>query len=471
VQNNSIPAKCFASSNLSYDDYNLVIGVLESLLKKKPVTIPENWKKVEQLLLESGNLVERDGQKVFYLFRKQNKKSGTILIKPNMVRDETDLPGKSPEHIVTNWSLVIPVLYYAMLSVGKDGKLVLADAPTSDSDMDVLTKRINLNRILHICNSAGYHVSFVDLRKEQYFNSDGITTRRLPLPGDPEGYTIVDVGEYSEFEDSSVNYKLLRGACHDDTDTRKHHSKGRHEYLLSSSALNADLVINMPKFNAHSKIGVTGAVKNLVGINGDKNWLPHWRAGFVEHGGDQYSKRSFANILRYWATSISWPILKYKIPAYLFSYVSKFAHSIGIRKIAGSGVGFQNDTTWRMVLDINKALLFADKDGKLLESIIRPVLHIMDAVVVGEGEGPLSVDPLDLGCVIVSTDPVRVDILAAKLCGLDWTRFSYLKHVTTSTKLKITDYSNDTAIVSLNSELSHVDEVRPLVNFKMPSSW
>jgi len=390
-----------------------------------------------------------------------------------MVRDATDLPEKSPEHIVTNWSLVVPVLYYALLSVGKKGKVVIADAPTSDSDMSVLTKRIDLDRILNICNTAGYNVSFVDLRKEQYFNSEGITTKRLPLSGDPEGYTVVDIGKYSEFEDPTVNYKLLRGACHDDADTRKHHSKGKHEYLLSSSVLNANLIINMPKFKSHGKIGVTGAVKNLVGINGDKNWLPHWRAGFVDNGGDQYSRKSFSNVVKYYATSLSWPLLKFKIPAFAFSFLSKLAHSIGIKKIAGAGVGFQNDTTWRMVLDINKALLFADRGGLVSErkDACRSVLHIMDSIIVGEGEGPLSVDPVDLGCIIISTDPVRVDILAAKLCGLNWERFSYLKHATTSTKLKITNYSQSTAYISLNGKVTHMNDVSGLVKIRMPISW
>ena len=473
LQNNQNQPICFATSDLSYDGYNSVINSLGSLLSFKTIEKPQTWKKLEQLLLDSGHLIIEGDKKVFSLFNELNKETGTILIKPNMVRDATDLPNKSPEYIITNWSLVIPVLYYALLSVGKKGRVIIADAPNSDSNMDILKRRILIDKVLELCDSAGYSVFFIDLRKEQYFNSDGITTKRKPLPGDPKGYTIVDIGENSEFEDPTINYRLLRGACHDDADTRKHHSRGKHEYLLSSSVLQADLVINMPKFKSHSKIGVTGAIKNLVGINGDKNWLPHWRAGFIENGGDQYSCKSFSNIIKYFATSLSWPLLKYKIPARVFSYISKLAHRIGIKKIAGAGVGFQNDTTWRMVLDINKALLYANKDGLLSENNenCRSILHIMDAIIVGEGEGPLSVDPLNLGCIITSTDPVRVDILATKLCGLDWDRFSYLKHVTTSSKLRITNYSHSNAYVSLDNKIRHMDEVSALVQMKMPISW
>ena len=53
--------------------------------------------------------------------------------------------------------------------------------------------------------------------------------------------------------------------------------------------LDADLIINLPKWKAHSKSGLTGALKNLVGINGDKSYLPHFRRGSPSWGGDEYS--------------------------------------------------------------------------------------------------------------------------------------------------------------------------------------
>jgi len=359
-----------------------------------------------------------------------------------------------------------------MLSTGSEGRVLVADAPTSDSRMEILKERVQWDRIDEICRSAGYSVSFLDLRKEQYFVENGVTVRRIPLRGDPEGYKIVDVAEFSEFEDPNVNFRLLRGACHDDADTRKHHSAGRHEYLLSGSVMNADLVINMPKFKTHGKIGVTGAVKNLVGINGDKNWLPHWRAGFSRSGGDQYTHRSLTNLLKYFFTSVSWPLLRYRFSAKIISMLSKAVHRLGIRSISGSGVGFQNDTTWRMVLDINKALMYGAQDGSVNERRNgKQIIHLMDAVVAGQGEGPLSVDPLDLGCIIVSSDPVRTDILAAALCGLDWERFSYLRHAVDSTRLRITDYSPEDSLVCIDGSILPAGEVAALADIEMPASW
>ena len=54
---------------------------------------------------------------------------------------------------------------------------------------------------------------------------------------------------------------------------------------MSKTILGADLVINCLKMKTHKKAGVTLSMKNLIGINGDKNWLPHYRTGFASQGG------------------------------------------------------------------------------------------------------------------------------------------------------------------------------------------
>src|SRR5687768_17691117 len=68
----------------------------------------------------------------------------------------------------------------------------------------------------------------------------------------------------------------------------KTHGKGRHRYLVAKDVLDADVVINLPKLKTHRKAGVTCALKNLIGINGNKEFLPHHRVGGAEAGGDCY---------------------------------------------------------------------------------------------------------------------------------------------------------------------------------------
>jgi len=76
--------------------------------------------------------------------------------------------------------------------------------------------------------------------------------------------------------------------------TRSNHQPGSHRYLVSQSVLEADLVINLPKWKSHGKAGMTGALKNLVGINGDKAYLPHFRIGAPRWGATNTRTRAAA---------------------------------------------------------------------------------------------------------------------------------------------------------------------------------
>jgi uncharacterized protein (DUF362 family) len=54
-----------------------------------------------------------------------------------------------------------------------------------------------------------------------------------------------------------------------------------------------------------------------------------------------------------------------------------------------------------------------------LHTLIPCSLHIMDAVVAMEGNGPKSVTPKEVGLVLASSDPVALDATAARLMGFD----------------------------------------------------
>jgi uncharacterized protein (DUF362 family) len=56
-------------------------------------------------------------------------------------------------------------------------------------------------------------------------------------------------------------------------------------FLIARDILEADLVVNVPKLKAHKKAGITCCLKNLIGINGNKEYLPHHRKGAAEAGG------------------------------------------------------------------------------------------------------------------------------------------------------------------------------------------
>ena len=46
-------------------------------------------------------------------------------------------------------------------------------------------------------------------------------------------------------------------------------------------------------------------------------------------------------------------------------------------------------------------------------------LTIIDGIIGGEGNGPIDVDPVASGVLLLSTDPVAADAVAARLMGFD----------------------------------------------------
>jgi hypothetical protein len=63
-----------------------------------------------------------------------------------------------------------------------------------------------------------------------------------------------------------------------------------------------------------------------------------------------------------------------------------------------------------------------DMFGKFMDimSVTRPHLCIADALIAGEGDGPIANLPHWCGCVLASDDPVATDVSLCRLLGHDW---------------------------------------------------
>ena len=56
-----------------------------------------------------------------------------------------------------------------------------------------------------------------------------------------------------------------------------------------------------------------------------------------------------------------------------------------------AGAWYGNDTAWRMTLDLNNIIHYSDKNGIIKkDQQIRKNLVLVDGIIGGEGEGPLS---------------------------------------------------------------------------------
>jgi len=60
--------------------------------------------------------------------------------------------------------------------------------------------------------------------------------------------------------------------------------------------------------------------------------------------------------------------------------------------------------------------------GKFMDimSVVRPHLCVCDALIAGEGDGPIANLPHWCGCILASDDPVAMDVSICRLLGHDW---------------------------------------------------
>src|SRR5262249_55903463 len=128
----------------------------------------------------------------------------------------------------------------------------------------------------------------VDFRKERSEKRGGMIVSRIPNNGDPMGYRAVELGPVSRFTGLNGRSGRYRGTQYDPATMSSSHSDARNAYLFPATVLDADVLVNLPKLKTHRKAGITAAMKNLVGINGSKDWLPHHSFGSVAEGGDEY---------------------------------------------------------------------------------------------------------------------------------------------------------------------------------------
>jgi uncharacterized protein (DUF362 family) len=345
-----------------------------------------------------------------------------VMVKPNMISPGHPLTG-SWEHVITHPSVVRALVDYVLIALGETtGTVTIADGPQYDSDFELIVARTGLRALEAFYAAHGRHVRVLDLRPLWWPTLGGLPTKRLKLSGDPRGYVEVQLAETSEFSTYKGSGRFY-GADYNMAETRRFHDGAHHHaYVLSRSALDADVFINVSKLKTHKKTGVTLSVKNMVGLCGNRNCLPHYTCGTPSGGGDempdglaaglesrcvQFCKSALAR-----RGGVAGPMWRgaFGLGRWVFGETSE---------VVRSGNWYGNDTAWRMALDVYKAYLGFDGAGHKRRSPVR-YLALVDGLIGGQGDGPLSPDPVPAGVIIAGADSVAVDTVAATLMGYDF---------------------------------------------------
>ena len=346
-----------------------------------------------------------------------------VLVKPNFVlHQRNSIP---LEATITHPAVIRAVLDYVLIALQGKGELTVGDAPLQKADFQRILSWQGMDKMLSFIEGirGGVHFRVVDFRLERAIVRHGVIAAREGQQGDEKGLTAVDLGQDSFLAEIATDYRRYRVTQYNPSEMLRHHNLERNEYLIANSVLDAEVLIELPKLKTHRKAGMTGALKNLIGINGCKDWLPHHRIGPKATGeGDEYLYPCLRKRLNSWAQDATERfhnrIAKYTLRL-LRNVLFKSFQLLPPPDPYFEGSWWGNDTLWRTILDLNCIARFADRTGQIQESPQRRLFILMDAVIAGEEEGPLAPRAKPFGYILAGTDPAYVDTVAARLMGFD----------------------------------------------------
>jgi uncharacterized protein (DUF362 family) len=399
-----------------------------------------------------------------------------VLVKPNLVR-HIHLTDGDYEAVVTHGSVIRCLLDYVALALKGRGEIIVGDAPVQSADFGKIIERTGLQRICEDVSTIwGIPVRIVDFRLWAVkLDGDHRIVDGKQLDGDPSGYRAVDLGRRSLLAPIAGHSERFRVTCYDSSEMGIHHNQEVNEYLIPQTVLDADVVINLPKLKTHRKVGLTASLKNLVGINGQKDWLPHHRCGSLAEGGDEFPQKSQLKDLK---MSLDSKIVSSAGMRKLFRKLA-IKGVIQLSKISGvnpyeEGSWYGNDTLWRTVLDLNRILLYADREGRMMESPQRRCFTVVDGIIAGEGEGPMEPDARHCGVLVAGVNPVAVDAVLATMVGFDYRKIPLIANGFISEEWQLTGFYPDEILISSSSKYWQELQVgKPCSKFRFdpPSGW
>ena len=346
-----------------------------------------------------------------------------VVVKPNWIQESHEHRPDVWEPVITHPRILLAIVETLATYMDGRGTICICDAPHAYADFSAITARGSFSTEIGTLRRRwpSLRIELIDLRRETWLRQDEVVVERRPEPDDPRGYVRLDLARdgllYAHQGEGSYY-----GADYASTVVNRHHQGVVQEYMLAGSPIACDLFVNVPKLKTHKKTGITCALKNLVGINGDKNWLPHHAEGTPGCGGDEFPSPSFGRRLESYLKRAG-QRAALAVPG-LGTWTYRKVRKVGkfvlgdSETVVRNGNWSGNDTCWRMALDLNRCLLYGNRDGTWREYGARKrYLSIMDGVLGGEGNGPLCPEAVRAGVLVSAVNPAVLDAVAARLMG------------------------------------------------------
>lgn len=394
-----------------------------------------------------------------------------VLLKPNWVSDRNKSFKKGSDLgldcLVTHPSLIRAIIDYVVIALRGTGKVILGDAPMQGTDLDRMFKLTGYDVLFSFMNNKKVSVDICDFRKYRSVFTNGVITDQCFVESSYKPKKI-DLGKKSLHADNDGIGYLYKVSDYDYNLTQKYHNDEFHSYEITEAVLLADVIINVPKPKTHRLAGITGAMKNFVGITSEKASLPHRVIGDKETGkGDAYDKKSILKMyMEYVDNKQTIFSVKGKfLYAKFFDLLKKSFYVLGVLSSGDKsriGSWYGNDTIWRTVVDLNHIVNYADKKGDICEFVQRKILNIGDMIVCGEKEGPIAPSPKPLGTIMICDDMFAFDYALFKIMQLECHKIPIVHFLVDHYK-----YVLDKIIISNLKEISG----KRMSDVKFPIEW
>jgi uncharacterized protein (DUF362 family) len=439
---------------------------------------------LSDLQLDKGKNATKDWNP----FKEFIKPGDNVVIKPNLVLD-----ADNQDAVTTHASVIRPIVDYAWKALQGAGVIVICDAPMVEASFEKIVLRNGLAEMVRILNERGYKIILEDIRSRKTRKVNDVVIDEFIDGQKEESAVIVDLQKMSFLDDARVKQRKLSYGSYRKNHIRSSHQKGKHLYKISRLILDADVVISVPKLKTHKKSGITCCLKNWVGINVDKNYLPHFTSGPANLGGDEFPAIAVWRIpILYVYKAVRFLLLGHlrKYSANIVSACAGMLNTFKFKVDGGSPTGkvdtaqrvYQlvtgtdyagswsgNETIWRMILDLNRIFLYADAKGNLAPQRQRKAFYIVDSFISGIKNGPLTPHASTPGIVAAGFNAAIVDQAIMELAGIEAAKIPLYREALSPKN----SWLHDHAILQLklNGNLIEQKDIKPIIRLQEPTYW
>ena len=186
-----------------------------------------------------------------------------VVVKPNWVHHQ-NFSGHGMDCLVTHTCVIEAVLYY--IAKARPEYIIIGDAPVQGCDFEALMADCHIPEMIERHTAYNVNVSVKDFRRTIHPSGEiGGRAQEDCRPMDE--FILYDLGPDSSLEAITSPNSEFRVTMYNPDLLKRTHGPGKHQYLIARDVIEADVVINIPKLKTHKKACITGALKNLVGIN------------------------------------------------------------------------------------------------------------------------------------------------------------------------------------------------------------